>query len=715
MIQRSLRRCVPPALLLLTVLSCGRPAPRWNLLILTLDTTRADRFGFAGHPRASTPNFDAFVARRAIHFAQTVTAVPLTFPSHTTILSGTYPVFHGIHDNDGFYLDDGVETLAEILGAEGFTTAAFVAAFPLDSRFNLDQGFGLYNDDFQQDWTEAEVRARSPLSFGFAERKADLVNRAAFRWLEDHWQERFFLWMHYFDPHQPYNAPAPYDSQFAASPYDGEIAFVDEQFGRLLELLESKGLHENTVIAVVGDHGEALGEHGEPTHAAFLYDATMRVPWLVATPDGLGAGRRVETQARTLDVAPTLLDLLGLPPGPQMQGRSLVPLLTGEAGPGDSEALLEAHFTQYHHHWAPLRALRTDRFKYVLAPRPELYDLEEDPGELYNLAAQRGELVAELENRLLRLARRVSSPEAARSAAAGVDAETQEKLLALGYISGGGESQRRRPFPTPAELAEMVNPVDRALVLQHANFANEMLRQQRFGEAVSVARKGLEVDPRNPRLQYIVGASHAAMGNSETALTELRQAAELMPDWALPHHVSGRVLLRIGEVSAAVDELEVAAEIEPTNASVLETLAGALLLAGRDGAAIVTFERLLEIDDSSWTSHVDLANAFARQGRWQEARAGFQRALELNPYSPAVHFQIGLLYRRADNPEFSRQMFESTARLAPENPAPHMELAELHFAAGDHAAARRSLDRLLELAPQAVASDRVRILQQQLQ
>ncbi len=699
------------------LLGCTGADPEPNLLLITLDTTRADRFGFAGYEAARTPHFDAFAARRAVSFANAISAVPVTFPSHTTILTGTYPVFHGVHDNDGYFLDDEVTTLAEILKPRGFTTGAVLAAFPLDSEVNLDQGFDTYDDDYQADWTAAEIARRGPFSFGFLERKADRVNLAVGRWLAEHWRQRFFLWVHYFDPHQPYNPPAPYDSQFAADLYDGEIAFLDENFGQLLSMLDERGLTDNTIIAVVGDHGEALDEHGEPTHAHFLYDATMRVPLLFAVPEALATrrremagfrpGARVAAQVRTADVAPTLLDLLGLPPGGEMQGESLVSLFGDPAPEGSRQALIENYYNKFNFGWAPLRGLRTDRFKFLEAPAPELYDLEQDPGELVNLAPGESERVAALRDRLHRLARRLGSPDLGRSAAAQVDDETRRKLEALGYLGGGSTaSERAAPFPGPDELATLIDPKDRSLVVKYLNFINEMLRARRFDEALPVIHNALALNPENFRLHLQHARALGGLGRSEKALEAAGRAQTIQPEDAQGFAIAGQIHAVRGEYEEALAALSRAVELQPQQVSMLRQLAGTYLALGRDEEAISHFEAVLELDDSGWAVLADLAGAYSRMGRWQEAREMLQRALEVNPYSSALRYRIAVFYRDVGNPEFSRRMFEETLRIAPDHLSANLALGELLMEAGDPPAARPYLERVVELAPESTWSER---------
>ena len=710
MIYRAVQRWSVVGCLLLV--GCGGAPLPTNLVIVTLDTTRADRFGSYGFSSAHTPNFDRF-STTAVRFDNAITAAPITLPAHTSIMTGTYPVYHGVHDNDGYVVDDGVTTLAEILSGQGFTTGAVLGSFPLDSQFNLDQGFASYDDDFQSDWTTAENRARTPLSFGFVERKSDRVNLAVERWLERNASKKFFLWVHYFDPHQPYNAPAPYDSQFADSPYDGEIAFMDESFGKLLEMLSSRGLMETTIIVVVGDHGEGLNQHGEPTHASFIYDTTMRVPlWISAADEKVATGSAVASQVRTIDLAPTVLDLLGLPPGPEMQGQSLVPLLVEPDTQSNRDGLLEANFNWYHYGWAPLRALRNDRWKYIWGPQPELYDLSADPDETVNLVERHPEEAAALNRRLTELADAVASPDLARSAAVAVDAESRRKLEALGYLSGGGDpSVRIAPFPDPGVLATMVNPMDRWLVITYTNFASELARMQRIDEALSIAREGLAMDPGNYRLRMVLARTYAARGLIDQAYGEILTARRLLPEDPESYVLAGHIRMAQRRFDQARDEFQLAAERAPNISDHAFNLGLACVQMGDYDEAIRYLQAALELDPNSENAIQELAKCYSHLGRYEDARASFQRALELNPYSPSVLYNVAVFYRHVGDDVFSRRMFQAVLQVAPNHVAATCQLAELMHANGAPAGEVRALlERTIELAPDSPWAERAQKL-----
>lgn len=698
-------------LLLLVATGCARQEEDLNVLILTLDTTRADAFGAYGSTVASTPNFDSFSAERAVRFERAITAAPITFPSHSSIMTGAYPVFHGVHDNDYYRLDDRITTLAEILKGAGLNTAAFLAAYPLDSQVNLSQGFDFYDDDFQQDWSAAEKRSRTALSFGFLERKSDRVNRAVERWLERNGDERFFMWVHYFDPHQPYDAASPYSSQFSDSPYDAEMAFMDESFGDLMGMLRERGLADNTLVVIVGDHGEALMEHGEPTHAAFIYDSTMNVPLWVAPPNGGSAGASVPATVRTIDIAPTVLDLLGFEPGAEMQGRSLRPLLEEPALDWSEPALIESYYTRFQFGWAPLRGLIDDGWKYVEAPTRELYDLRNDPEEVTNLLARNPEKAAEMEERLIRLWRRMSADDPGRSAVAASDEETQRKLAALGYITGtASASSRASDFPSPGELASMPNPMAQTDALHYINFSYELLRKLRFQEALSVARAGLQIDPRNTRLQLSVGRAAAALRLYEVAEEAIRKARDLDPDSPEGPELLGRIELQRGNHEAAVSALSDAMRLGSARRETLALAATALAANGDIEAAIEHYEAALELDPDTEV-RLNLAALLMQEERWEESREQLQLARERRPYSARIRYAIAQLYGLTGNLEFSRQQCEELLVLEPRHLGAKLLLAEILLRFDEEPErARALLQEVIDLAPDSTWGEKAATL-----
>ena len=398
------------------LLICGcQPAPE-RVVLVSIDTLRADHVGCYGAPARATPTIDA-IAAAGVRFEVAISPAPLTLPSHATLLTGMDPPRHGVHNNGTFRLGDDVPLLQEALREEGFETGAFVGAVVLDRQYGLARGFDHYDD---------RIGLRRAGEFGYAERRAAEVVRAAREWVA-RTDGRFFLWVHLFDPHADYDPPPPARKAFA-DPYLAEIAYADAQLARLLNDIRLRWPEGDTLLVVTSDHGESRGEHGEGGHSYTLYDVTQRIPLVMAGP-GLPRGKVVSSPVRLSDVAPTILRMVGRTPPPGLDGRDLRPLWEGEAGE-ERSAYLETLAPRLDMGWSALYGLRSSRFKYLRAPRPELYDLENDPRELRNLASQRPELVKELDTALsarLEEARPVESNLV-------VDELRRAQIESLGYV-----------------------------------------------------------------------------------------------------------------------------------------------------------------------------------------------------------------------------------------------------------------------------------------
>src|SRR5260221_104279 len=413
----------------------GRVSP--NLLLVSIDTLRADHLGCYGYAAARPPTLDALAAS-GLRFAQATTVMPLTLPAHSSLLTGTFPAHHGVRDNGGFYLGDQETTLAEVLREKGYRTGGFVGAFVLDSRWGIAQGFERYFDDF-------DLSRYEGVGMDAVQRRGDEVVAKALEWLAAERERPFFAWVHLYDPHTPYDPPEPYRSQFPATlegAYDGEIAWSDALVGRLLAALREDGRLESTVLVVVGDHGESLGEHREQTHGFFVYDATVHIPMIMAGPRV--PARAVAEQVRIVDVMPTALDLLGVPVPKAVQGKSLLPLARGESL--GLLAVSESWYPRYHYGWSELKALRDGRYKLIDAPRRELYDLARDGGELADGAAADPARSDALAKALRDTLAGLTSASAAKGPQS-IDPEAEERLQALGYLGGGGSRRNLEERP----------------------------------------------------------------------------------------------------------------------------------------------------------------------------------------------------------------------------------------------------------------------------
>jgi arylsulfatase A-like enzyme/tetratricopeptide (TPR) repeat protein len=480
--------------------------PNANILLITIDTLRADHLPTYGYTKIKTPGFDRLAAE-SIVFEDAVAHVPMTLPSHACILTGLLPFSNGMRDNAGFILDSKIKTLAEILKEHGYQTAAFVSAFVLDSQFKLDQGFDLYSDDF------ALAAARVT--------NIDLYRRAADTevevdaWLNKNASKKFFLWVHYYDPHDPYEPLEPYRTEYADSPYDGEIAYTDHVLGKLLDRFEIPKLKQNTIVILTGDHGEGLGEHNEKTHSLFIYNATQHVPFMFRIPRM--APKRIHTIAEHIDIAPTLLDLAGIPPQPSMQGRSLTSDFQEEAT-GPRAAYSESFLSELHYGWSPLRSLTTSEYKFIEAPTPELYDRRSDRAETKNIAAQKPEIVKSFRKKLEELLRSVSQT---APVARKIDSETEEKLRALGYVG--------TVVPSTKESLK-VDPKDKIHLLNVISNANEAMQRGDYSYVIRTITPVVQQEPQMVDAHYLAANAYLHLDQNELAVKELLNTIKLKPD-----------------------------------------------------------------------------------------------------------------------------------------------------------------------------------------
>jgi arylsulfatase A-like enzyme len=494
----------------------SNPAPRdANLLLITLDTTRPDHLSCyfdskdpgAVYRYARTPHLDA-LAKRGVRFLQATAQVPLTLPSHASIMTGEYPTRHGVRDNSGFSLSPSQPTISSRAQAHGYTTAAFVGCRVLARQFGLANGFTTYDDEMGgENERTLDLRAAP-------ERRAGVVTDRALAWLKANGQKRFFLWVHYYDPHAPYDPPELYKHLYADDFYSGEIAYMDQEVGRLLHGVREMRLESRTLVTVLGDHGESLGEHGEVTHGVFLYESTLHIPMLMAGPD-VPAGKIIDAQVRSIDVMPTLLEFLHIAPGKEAQGTSLWPLISRDIRVRSNYSYGETILPRTHLGWSELRSMRTDTWKLILAPRPELYNLEHDPAETENLITNHPADADQLQKHIWEAAGQESRRE--KVAVTPVDPQTREELESLGYIGAG----------TPREIqlgADAPDPKDRSSVLWLLEHSNELLATKDYAAAAHLLERASRLDPTNPRVHIKLAAAYEDMGQYPRAIRILNDA-----------------------------------------------------------------------------------------------------------------------------------------------------------------------------------------------
>jgi arylsulfatase A-like enzyme/Flp pilus assembly protein TadD len=594
-----------------------------NVLLITLDTTRADHIGCYGYAQARTPRLDG-LARDGVRFARAYAPAPLTLPSHTSILSGLYPAAHGVRNN-GHELGPKIRTLAEILKARGFATAAFVSSFSVDSRFGVGRGFDVYDDTFE---------AEKPLKGANAERRAEETFARFSRWLAGVGSGRFFAWVHYYDPHLPYDPPPSYRDGSPGRPYDGEIAYMDHYVGAVLESLDEKGLLDKTLVVAVGDHGEGLGDKVERGHGIFLYDETMLVPLIIRDPAVFRRPRVVESAVRLIDIAPTILETLGLgADAAGMQGRSLIPWIRGRSG-NDLDALVETFYPRENFGWSELVGLVADRWKLVQSPRPELFDLRSDPGERTNLfgssAEKAGELAKRLEQEVLRLSAGPGGP----GGPAASRAEDRERLRSLGYVNLASGA--------PGEAAP--DPKDRIGLLELVQRAQRLESEGKFAEAERVHLDVLKEVPDSPEAYVDLAIVQARQNAFDRAIATLNAGIARSPDSEILLVRLGHTYLVSGKPGEALDRMDKALALNPRNVDALTVRAGILDASGRKDEARESYERALLVEPESRYLRTSLAANLAYGGRLKEAIALYDGLISDFPDEQAFYQYAGIAH-----------------------------------------------------------------------
>jgi len=646
-----------------------------NLLFITLDTTRADHIGCYGYGLVETPVIDS-LAKNGILFKNAISQVCLTLPSHSSIFTGTYPFYHGVRDNGGFYLEPEHTTLAEVLKKRGWATSSFIGAFVLDSRWGLDQGFDYYYDNF-------DFAKYKKIGLDTVQREGGEVIKAFFDWLKENNQQKFFSWIHLYDPHTPYEPPEPYKTKYsgrAGGLYDGEIAYVDFLIGEVLEKLKQKNLRENTIIVIVGDHGESLGEHHENTHGFFIYDAAVAVPLIIQIPSSQLKGKLIEFQVETVDIMPTILQILGLPVPAEVQGKSFISLLTGEEKSTERLAYSETYYPRYHYGWSELKSLRSLKYKYIRAPRPELYDIVLDPGERHNIYDQKSSIGRRFEQELKNLEKKMSARGIEEKGPQKLDAEAREKLMALGYMGGftsRSKLDKSENLADPKDKIILYNKIkkaegasarknyDEALEELNAVIAEDpgimearqvraqiFLSQDSLEEAIEDCKAALKIDPEYEAAIFTLAQAYRQQKKYKEAIAGYDHVKQLNPRDAKPHLNLGEVYIELKDFDRAISELQLAIQKDPEMSAMAHNLLG---------AAYIEKKRLEEAEQEITTAlemRPRIPDAHYYLGLISEERQDFKRAIEeykkeigLHIAAFPAHFNLALLYGKMGRPQ----------------------------------------------------------------
>ena len=681
-----------------TALPAFDRGPDQNVLLVTIDTLRADALGSYGG-RARTPNLDRLAAI-GLRFDAAHAHAVTTLPSHASILTGLYPTEHGIHDNNGYRLPPTLPTLASRLKSRDFATGAFVGAFPVDSRFGLTTGFDTYDDRYPG--------TSGGRDFVLPERRADAVVALATAWINAQ-RGKWFAWVHVFDPHAPYRPPAPFDREYASSPYHGEVAFTDSALLPLFSTVAAGQGGRPTIVIVTGDHGEGLGDHGEQSHGLFAYEATLRIPLLVAqfhaggpsweTAGASGAatgGVAVPTPVRHVDIVPTVLDLLQFPAAAKLPGRSLLASVGPDAG-DPKGSYFEAMSASLNRGWAPLRGVVVGREKYVDLPIAELYDLNADRGELTNLVATNPERARAIDG-ILRLVPTVTSIGPRRAG----DPDTTEQLRALGYVSGTAKPKARyTEADDPKRLVGIDQDIHRAI---------ELYQRGRSAEAMPIYQRMLAAHPGMEIAYSHLSMLQWELGDRPAAVATLKSALAAGVDSIAVRTKLGTYLAESGHGTEAIPLLESAVGGDFPDFDALNALGIALARAGRTDEAATTFRRILQYSRSHAMALENLGSIALGRQDFNQARDFLTRALDSDPSSAQAHNGLGVVEMSAGNRKAAIEHWKRAVEIDPTNFYALYNVAVELVNDGQRVAARPYLERFASTAPpSAYAADIARV------
>jgi arylsulfatase A-like enzyme/predicted Zn-dependent protease len=673
----------------------------FNVIVITLDTTRADRLPCYGRRDLSTPTIDAFAAR-GVRFEKCYAQTPLTLPSHTTLMTGTLPLFHGIRDNGGFFVPQKLKTMAELFKDKGYETAAFIAAYVLDSKWGLNQGFDTYFDKF-------DFSKFKRISLGTVQRPANEILDQALPWLEERKDKRFFAWLHLYDPHSPYEPPPPYDKLYADRPYLGEIAFADSQIARLWSWLESNGLLEKTFIVFAGDHGESLGEHEEQSHGFFVYQSAIHVPLIIVTPFPKLQGVISPEVSTLADVLPTVCDMAGLPVPAEVQGRSLLPNFFGRRRKETPLAYSETYYPRFHYGWSDLKSVQDARYKLILAPVPELYDIIADPREEKNLVYLEKKVYDRMNAEAQAFIGRAGQ-NAYETDYSKIDEETRQKLAALGYVGS---------FTDPAMLKgkKLGNPREKIGVFNRLSEAREMGLDGKADEAIKIIQGIIASDPDITDAYFSIGNIYFQVQKYKEAIGYFEQVLGRKPDdsfaainIALSYESMGRfeegekflldyikkgfsdpqLYFMLGNMNYIQKKYDQAVPyFEKCLAANAESATSHSLLGAIDvikdnlPGAEEHFRKAAEINPRLANLHFLMAELSEKRGRNEEAEAEYLKELEISPKHFKAMYNLARVYRMTGQEDKEYEYLKSCMATNPEFPLTYFYLARIDLKRGE--------------------------------
>ncbi|MEE9503136.1 MAG: sulfatase-like hydrolase/transferase [Candidatus Aminicenantaceae bacterium] len=632
---------LPAILVLLTIAVCAyifflpkklsfsrlKKDREFNYVLITVDTLRADRVHCYGFPLVDTPTMDLF-ASKGVLFEKCIAQTPLTLPSHTSLMTGTLPLFHGVRDNGGYLVPQELLTLAEIFKEKNYQTSAFVASYVLDSKWGLDQGFDFYFDQF-------DLSKYKTISLGNVQRRGDEVIDEALKWLDLHKQEQFFTWVHLYDPHTPYEPPSPFKEKYPNRPYLGEIAYTDSLLGQLWGYLEQNNLTENTILIFASDHGESLGEHQESTHGFFIYQAGVHVPLIFVTPFEDLQGIRRSDVVSLVDIMPTILEMDDEAIPAQIQGQSLLPLFLNGAENEERFAYAETYYPRLHYGWSDLKSIQEGRYKLIIAPELELYDLIDDPKEQKNLVSA----FPDETRRLMRTAEEFiedSTQGAFDIDYHNIDEETRQKLAALGYIGTFSDQ-------STLEGRILGNPREKITIFNRLSQSKELMLEEKYDEAVALINQIIEEDPDVIDAYFTLGNLYFKKREFDNALDSFLKVFDKRQDSFTVINIANAYLGK-GDIEEADRFLTSVIDSVPPDSQLYYVFGNIKKLREEFDDAINYYKECVKLNPSSASGYSGLAGTYIALKRFDEAETYLTKAQEFNPTLRNLHYHWALLH-----------------------------------------------------------------------
>lgn len=699
-----------------------------NVLLISIDTCRADHLGCYGYDKKTTPNIDA-VAKKGFLFENVISPIPLTLGAHSSMLTGTIPPYHGIHDNLDYSLTESNLTLAEILKEKGFKTGAVISTFVLDSQFGISQGFDYYNDDFEKLFK----------SMGINERRAEETSRIAMDWIEGHKDEKFFFFLHYFDPHEEYAPPEPFKSKFIGNPYDGEIAYTDKYIGEVIDKLKELGLYDSTLIIITADHGEMLGEHGESSHGFFIYQPAIHVPLVIKHPK-YNKPKRVSDAVGLIDIVPTVCELLGIAAPSNIQGKSLIGLFRDQKTTTGERGVFTGSMLPTKYGASPLLGLVENQYKYIQATRPELYDLVEDPYENNNLAAGEPQRTRIMQDRLKLMIEDTLRSDNAESKVK-LDALSRQKLESLGYVAGSITEDFQFD-------QSKIDPKDLVGFYEQNRKMEKLIAQKKFQKAREFCEEMLRMHPDELFLVYQLGKIAFAEGDMQEAIIQFSRflnsaikKGKYKEDYVIfdTHHRLAMALAKLGRFQDALDHFNKAMKIDPEEPNlycnighayaergsfdnaiefyskalalepshnnkliIFDGFAKAYLGKNDSDNAIAYWQKILEIDPRRIDTLNDLGVTLFKNQNPQQAIDYWNKSLQLDPEQADIYKSIGIAYLAQNNIEQAILFWQDSLQINPGQPTLWHQLGRLFYRQGALEKALEQWYKALGLTPNSI-------------